>query len=392
LPRLKPGITLTVMALFLASLVTLLIFPSALLAADVNGDFTLDMKVNGRDMFASQAFSVTPDETLVFDLTIYNVQKPVEMQRLSVEIFFAGVPVSTITQELGRVVNPGEIYRPEIQPVSARDYLSIWGVDVTTGKYKAVIKLEYASLGQAQTWTQSREVDVPGNPMTTMAGVAAAIVTGIALGGVIALLKSLAGYSLETQALTGKKSLESQARNKASSSLVTAVKKAVVKDRCPVCREVIKHGHCPSCRKPARELLRTYRRRIHDLSAAGMKLLADGEVKSVGELPQKLGIEGKLATDVTATIQNARLFQIKRVGRSLLTSALLTGISSAIAGILWVTIGGFATLNTTVLMVLLVLSVLIPFVIARVLRMRMLRRLKQSPSPLPCQTPVSDQD
>jgi hypothetical protein len=390
--RLKPGITFTVMALFLASLVTLLIFPSALLAADVNGDFSLDMKVNGLDMLTSQSFSVTPDETLVFDLYIHDVLKPVEMKRLSVEIFFAGIPVSTITQDLSEVINPGETYQPLIPPVNARDYLSIWGVNVTTGKYKAIIKLEYTALGQLKNWTQSREVEVPGNPLTTIAGVAAAIITGIALGGVAALLKSLAGYSLETQALSGKKSLEAQTRSKVSGSLVAAVKKILVKDRCPICREVIKHGHCPSCRKSARELLRIYRRRIHDLAAAGIKLLADGEVKSIQELPQRLGINGRLASDVTATIQNTRLFEAKRVSRSLLTSALLTGISSAIAGILWVTIGGFAALNTTVLMVILVLSVLIPFVIARVLRMRMLRWLNRPPSPPPCQTPVSDQD
>ena len=392
-PRYCKGALLAIaMTLSLMSLVQLLVFPSPSLAADVNGDFSLDMKVNGRDMLASQAFSVTPDETLVFDLYIHDVLKPVEMKRLSVEIFFAGIPVSTITQDLSQMINPGETYQPLIPPVNARDYLSIWGVNVTTGKYKAIIKLEYAALGLAQTWTQSREVVVPGNPMTTVAGVAAAIVTGIALGGLVSLLKSLAGYSLEKQALSGKKSLELQARGKISKSLVAAVKKTCVKDRCPMCGELIKHGYCRSCRKSARELQKLYRRRIHDLAAAGIKLLADGEVKSIGELPQRLGINGRLASDVTATIQNTRLFEAKRVSRSLLTSALLTGISSAIAGILWVTIGGFAALNTTVLMVMLVLSVLIPFVIARVLRMRMLRRLNRPPSPPPCQTPVSDQD
>lgn len=373
----RQGIILTALAVSLASLVLTLVLPSPSLAADVNGDFALDMKVNGRDMFAAQAFSVSPDETLNFGLYIHDVQKPVQMQRLSVEIFFAGVPVSTITQELGRVINPGETYRPEIQPVSAQDYLSIWGVNIATGKYKAVVKLEYASLGQIKAWTQSREVNVPGNPMTTVAGVAAAVVTGIALGGLIALLKSLAGYSLETQALSGRKSLEARARSNVSSSLVAAVKKNVVKGRCPICAGVIKHGFCRSCRKPAKELQREYRRLIHDLAAAGIKLLADGEVKSIGELPQKLGINGALAIDVMATIHNARLFEMKRVARSLFVSALLMGISSAVASILWITIGGLAVLSTAALMAVLILSVLVPFVIARALQARMRRQLAQ---------------
>ena len=388
--RLKSGIILTALAVSLASLVLTLVLPSPALGADVNGDFALDMKVNGQDMFASQAFSITPDETLVFNLYIHDIQKQVEMQRLSVEIFFAGVPVSTITQELGRVINPGETYRPDIPPVSARDYLSIWGVNIATGKYKAIVKLEYTALGQIKTWTQSREVNVPGNPMTTVAGVAAAIVTGIALGGVIALLKSLAGYSLEAQALTGRKSIEARARSNISGSLVAAVKKIVVKDRCPLCGEAIKHGFCRTCRKPVRELQRTYRRRIHDLSAAGIKLLADGEVKSMGELPQRLGIEGRMATDVTATIRNARLFQIKRVGRSLLASVLLAGISSAVASVLWITIGGLAVLSTAALMTILVLAILVPFVIARALQIKMRRQLDRLPDAPSCQTPASN--
>ena len=349
------------------------------------------MNVNGLDMLASQSFSVTPDETLVFDLYIHDVLKPVEMKRLSVEIFFAGVPVSTITQELGRVINPGETYRPEIQPVSAQDYLSIWGVNVTTGKYKAIIKLEYTALGQLKTWTQSREVEVPGNPLMTIAGVASAIITGIALGGVAALLKSVAGYSLERQALSGKKSLELQARGKISKFLVAAVKKTCVKDRCPMCGESIKHGYCRSCCKSARELQKLYRRRIHDLSATGIKLLANGEIKSIEELPQKLGINGSLASDVKATIQNVRLFEIKRAGHSLLASALLTGISSAVAGVLWITIGGLAVLNTVALSGILIVSVLVPFVIARAMQVKMLHQFAKLSDPPHCQMPASGQ-
>jgi hypothetical protein len=370
----KRGIFLPALALLLASLLPMLILPSASRAADVNGDFSLDLKVNGQDLLSSQVFSVKPDETLAFNLTIYDVQRPLEMRSLSVEIFFAGIPVSTITQNLSQNVNPGDTYQPEISPVKVRDYLSIWGINISTGKYKAIVKVEYTSQAESKTWTQSREIEVPGNPMATVAGVAAAIITGIALGGLLSLLKSLAGYSLETQALSGKKSLESQARGKVSQSLVTAVRKICVKDRCPVCAEVIKHGFCSACRKPARELQRLYRRRIHDLSAAGMRLLAEGEVESVGDLPQRLGITGGLAIDVTAAIQNARVFEAKRVARSLLISALMTGISSALAGVFWVTIGGLAVLNTTALMVVLVLSILVPFMITAALRLRMMRR------------------
>jgi hypothetical protein len=383
LMHVKVTTIVTALVMFLAFLPTMLLFTSASLAANVNDDFSLDMSVNGRDMFASQSFSVTPDETLVFDLFIHDVLKPVEIQTLSIEIFFAGVPVSTITQELGRVVSPGETYRPEIQPVNARDYLSIWGINVTTGKYKAVIKLGYTTHGQAQIWTQSREVEVPGNPIATMAGVAAAILTGIAAGGLISLFKSMVGYSLEAQSLSGRKSLEAKARTNISSSLVAAIKRILVKDRCPECEEIIKHGFCRTCRKPARELQRSYRKRVYELSITGAKLLTEGEVVTIGELPQRLGITGALASDVTATIQNARLFRARKTAQSLFASAILTGISSALAGVLWVTVGGLSVLNTSTLMYILVLSILIPLVIARGLQMGMRHKYAQAPDPQP---------
>ncbi len=355
----------------------ILLFASPLQAADVNGDFTLDLKVNGQDMLASQSFTVQPDETLIFDLYIHNVNNTVEMEKLSVEIFFAGIPVGTITQDLNKTVNPGETYRPELSPVSASDYLSIWGIDVTTGKYKAVIKLEYISLGEVKIWTQSREVEVPGNPLATAAGVAAAIATGAALGGVAALVKSLAGYSLEAQALTGKKTLEAQARGKTSKSMVSALKKIVVKDKCPVCGDKMQHGFCPTCRKPARELQKIYRRRIYGLAAAGSRLMDTGEIKTPEELPQKLELDVALAGDVIAVIKNARLFEAKRAGRSVLTSALLMGISSAVAAILWVTIGGLVVLSTTATIVIIALSILVPWIVATILRISMHRRITQ---------------
>jgi hypothetical protein len=378
LPRCKRAIIIPALALLPAALLSMLMFSSPASAVDVNGDFALDLKVNGRDMLASQSFTIMPDETLVFKMTVSDIRQPIEMKSLSIEIFFAGIPVSAIAQELNQTINPGDTYQPEIAPVNARDYLSIWGINISTGKYKAIVKLEYDSAGSLKTWTQSREVEVPGNPMTTVAGVAAAVITGIVLGGIISLFKSLAGVSLETQALTGKKSLEAQARSKVSGSLVSAVKKVIIKDRCPVCQGVIKHGHCTSCRRSVKELQRLYRRRIHDLAAAGMKMLASGEVKSEKDLTQKLGISGILANDVMAVIQNARLFEVKRAGRSFLASALMTGISSAIAGVLWVTIGGLAALNTSALVTILVLSIVLPVIIAGGMNMQMRRRLARN--------------
>jgi hypothetical protein len=344
-------------------------------AADVNGNFTLDLAVNGQDMLASQTFKIQPDETLSFDLYIHDVNNTVEMQKLLVEIFFAGIPIGTITQELNKTLSPGDTYHPEIAPVNAADYLSIWGVDVTTGKYRAVIKLEYASLGEMKIWTQSREVEVPGNPMATVAGVAAAIATGAALGGVAALVKSLAGYSLEAQALTGRKTLEVQARGKTSKSLVSAVKKIIVTDKCPVCGDKLQHDFCRTCRKSAKDLQKLYHKHLYDLAAEGTNLMKTGEVKTTEELPQKLEIDGTLAVDVTAIIKNARLFEARRAGRSILGSALLMGISSAVAAILWLTIGRLVVLTTTATLVIIALSILLPWIVTALLHLRMRRRI-----------------
>ncbi len=365
---------LTLAWLVLLSALLFLLAPLKTNAADVNGDFSLDLRVNGQDMLSQQAFTVSGDEMLNFDLTIRDVQVPVVMQRLTVEIFLAGIPVSVISEELNQDINPGDTYRPPIDPINTRDYLSIWGIDIATGKYRAVVRLEYLASGAARSWTQARDVEVPGNPLATVAGMGAAVISGMALGGMLALVKSSVGFNLETQVLSGKKSLEARARSKVSNLIASAAKRLVVKEKCPLCQARLEHGFCPACGQSVKQLQKAYRALVKQLSAQGMELLAAREVESIATIPEAMGIEGELARDVVGTMHNARLLRVKKFGRSLMGAALVSGAASGIAAVLWVTLGGFSVLSTTALTIILALSFVIPWAIARIARMAMSRK------------------
>jgi hypothetical protein len=87
-------------------------------------------------------------------------------------------------------------------------------------------------------------------------------------------------------------------------------------------------------------------------------------------LPASLGVSGRMAEDVIATIMNARLLAAKRVARKLAISAIITGISSGIALVLWVTVGGFVVVSTTTLVIILILSLVVPLIIAKIMLVR----------------------
>ena len=102
----------------------------------------------------------------------------------------------------------------------------------------------------------------------------------------------------------------------------------------------------------------------------GNRLLASGEVNTIDTLCSRLGIGGKLCTDVIATLKDARLVRVKGIAGKLMTKAVTAGISSAISLILWVTIGGFAVLGTYPLIIILVLALLLPILITKFFQWR----------------------
>jgi hypothetical protein len=339
-------------------------------AAEANGDFSLELKLNGQDALQQKKIVVDSKSPVKLDLYVYDVSSTAEINRISVIVFFAGMTIANFSQELNYVVNPGETYKPVLEPINLKDYVSVWGITVTTGRYLAIVQLDYSVSGQPRIWTQEKEIEIPGNPFTTMAGVVAAIFSGIASAAALTWLSSVLGYGAQLRSLDMRKTLESRARNNISKELVTAARKIVDRDKCPVCEGNIKYSYCRNCRKPARDIFRQYYKNVKEVSARGIALLSRGEIQNMSELPTSLGVSGRMAEDVIATIMNARLLAAKRVARKLAISAIITGISSGISLVLWVTVGGFVVVSTTTLVIILILSLVVPLIIVKIMLVR----------------------
>ena len=170
--------------------------------------------------------------------------------------------------------------------------------------------------------------------------------------------------------------LEPTTRGRVVGAITKAAKNRVAKQICPLCSTRLKHGYCYTCRKPATEVRNEYTEKVKALALAGGRLLASGEARNLDALCSKLGISDKLGTDVVATLKNAKLVKVRGLARKLMGKAIMAGIGSGISAVLWITVGGFAVLSPSVLIVILVLSLVIPITLVKVLQVRARRALK----------------
>lgn len=355
-----------VLALVAASLLLLV---NAAVKAD---DFSLRLTVDGNDISTMETVPIDPDGEFVLDLRIFDNTSDVILHRLSVEVTLADITILTVKEPLGnhRIV-PGEEYRREI-PVNAGEYLKLGDTTVTTGKYRSRLKLEYTAADREGVWSRWINIQIIGNPLLTPVGGAGAVISALTVGAILWLVKGLSSlYHLAWGRL------ESLARGRVVGSIVSAARKRVIREKCPVCGQPFKNDYCFTCGKSVKEVSREYRDRLKELAQQGEQLLADGQAEH-DEICSKLGIDGQLGADVMAVIRDARMFRVQGMARKLMLRAAFTGIGMAISTIIWITVGGFAVLSSAALLAILIAAIVIPLAVTWGLRLKAKRALQKS--------------
>jgi hypothetical protein len=352
--------------------------------ASADDDFSINLALNGEDMLNSDTLTIDPGEALLIDIRIYNVTTDVVLRDLFVSLTFAGQVIMDQSIDLDNYyLAAGETYINRISDI--RDTFTDSGRLLTTGLFRSQIKLDYVTGGQAKTRSRWVNIHVTGDPLNTPAGTGGLVVGVGTLAAILWLLRSLAASVLpkgtilppsaliEPQALLHELAmdrLEPTARGRVIGSIVSAAKKAIVKEKCPICETRLKHGYCYTCRKSAREVRQEFTDKLKNLALQTVPLLNSGQVKNLDDLCKVLGISPKLGTDVITTLDHAKLVKVKGLARKLAGKAILAGIGCGLSSIIWVTIGGFAALSTAVLVTILVASVIIPLVVTKSLQMK----------------------
>lgn len=381
---------MALLMLFLGLTVVLPLMAHA--ATRVEGDFSLDIKVNGDDLLKLDTIVIDPDEDLTIDLYIFDVAREVTVEKVSVVVTFAGQTVVTIGKDLGSFrIAPGEDYKESII-VSPREALKLGNLTLVTGIYRARVKLEYVVGDRQKSWNESKNIRILGNPLSTpVGGAAAAVTAGTAIAALV-LARSLIAPGLAvgipmpgSTPMTSSRGLsdfalerlEPTARGRVMGNIVKAAGGRIVKQKCPLCGTRLKHGHCYTCEGSAKEVRKEYTERVKDLAMQGAKLLASGEVATLDAICSRLGISAGLGTDVIATLKSAKLVKVRGIARNLMRKALMAGIGSGLSAVLWVTVGGFVALTTSALIAILAASVVIPIVVVKSLQMKARRALKK---------------
>jgi hypothetical protein len=358
-----------------------------------NGDFSLRLNIDGNNLSELETIVINPERDLTIDLHIFNVTREVTLEKILVVVTFAGQPFLTLSENLGNHhIEVGGDYHPDSITVNVREMPRLGGVPLVTGIYRAVIKLEYTVGDQQQFWSEPKNIKIPGNPFSTLFGGVGAVTSGGVVAAILMLVRSLispgipAGATIPTSASISSlprlrklaaERLEPTTRGRVMGNVVKAAKGRIIKKRCPICRTYFKHSYCYTCKKSAKEVRNEYQSRVRTLALQSSKLLASGQVVTLNDLCSSLGISATLGTDVMATLKHAKLVKIKGVSSKLMGKAIMVGIGSGLSAVLWITVGGFAVLSSSVLIAILVASVVLPITVAKGLQMKARRDLKK---------------
>ena len=370
---------------------TMTLLLAAHFAAAANGDFSLRLNINGDDISELETIVIDPERELTIDLHIFDVTKDVTLDKILVTVTFAGQTIHTLSESLGnRHIEVGEDYREQIT-VNAREVLRLGDMPLVTGIYRAVIKLEYAMGDQKKVWSEPKKIKILGNPMSTPLGAAGVVTSVGAVTAVLMLIRSLISPGIPTGTTMptntpfnllqrlydfAAERFEPTARGRVIGNIVKAAKGRVIKKKCPICGTRLKHGYCYTCKKSAKEVRNEYIDRVKALALQSSELLASGEVVALDDLYSRLGVKATLGTDVIATLKYAKLAKVRGIAGKLTGKIIVVGISSGLSAVIWITVGGFAVLSTSVLIAILIASVVIPVAVAKSLQMKARRALK----------------
>ncbi|UCB43953.1 MAG: hypothetical protein JSV77_04755 [Dehalococcoidales bacterium] len=377
--------------LFMTALIVLPLVAHA--ATRVDNDFTLELRVNGTDIQYQETIVFNPTEDLIVEIYITDVSREITLESVSVVSRFAWHTITTLSEDLDNAhIGIGGYYRNTIV-FSSGEGLEFGSLRDITGVFGVTIELRYTTGGPSTVWLMSRNMKIPGNPLNTTAGKAAAAVAGGTVIATAVFLKSLvfpsvaAGTTIPGSVVAKSTSglldfvrgrLEPTTRGRVSSNIVKAAKSRIIKDRCPLCDTPIKHGHCYTCQKTTRQVRDEYADKVSTLAAEGARLIASGEVETLDMLSSELNISNTLASDVLAALHNAKLVKLKGITHKLLGKTIIMGIGMGLSTILWVTVGGLVALDTWALVTVLVASVVLPIVITKSLQAKARRELQRA--------------
>ena len=355
-------------------------------------DFSLRLTVNGQDISETDTIVIDPETDLTINFRVFNATSNINLQNISVVVTFAGQVVMEQAVSLGNyLVVPGESYQREIV-INTGEVLNLADRPLTTGVYRSQVRLEYTAEGQARTVSLWKDIRIPGNPLNTPVGAAGVAVGAGTLASILLLVRALVGTSLPAGATLplsmpveplpllrelAMNRLEPVTRGRLVGSIVSTARKRVIKEKCPICGTRLKHGHCFTCKKSAKEVYSEYQNKLKDLALQGGQIIAEGQIKTLNDLCSTLNISGKLGSDVIATLKHARLIKVRGLARKIAGKAVMVGIGSGLSAIIWVTVGGLAVLSTPVMIGIVAASVIIPLAVTRGLQMKARRELRK---------------
>jgi hypothetical protein len=358
--------------------------------AATNGDFSLELNINGNDLTQLETVIIDPEKEMVIDLHIFNVTKDVTLEEISVVVKFAGQTIRTLSESLDNFhIATGENYREQIR-INIRKVLKLGDQPLVTGIYRTVIMLKYTAGEPQKGWTLAKNIKIPGNPLTTPAGAVGVVIGAGTVATILMLIKSLispgisAGTTLSPSTLAralprlhelAEDRLEPTVRGRVVGSIVKAIKRRIIKDKCPICETNLKHGYCYSCKKSAKEVQQEYMAKMRALAIQGGELLASGQETTLDDICARLGIDARMGTDVIATLKHAKLVKVKGIASKLMGKAVIAGIGIGLSTVLWVTVGGLVVLSSSVLLLILAASIIIPVAVAKSFQMKAKRTL-----------------
>ena len=361
-------ITVAYAVLILLATLLLLIQDSAVRA----DDFSLSLAINGEDIMEEETITIDSEGKFKVNLRIFDVTDDVILRKYSITVTLARFSFPPINEHLGDYhMAPGDNYQREMI-INTRELLNSGDRPLATGIYRSQLKLEYLVNGEVKVWSKWINFQILGNPLSSVLGIAGAVISAATIGTVLWLVK---GLSTLYKFAMGR--LESLSRGRVVGNIVNASKKFIIKEKCPICRNPFKNKYCYICMKSAKQLSSEYRNRLKNLAIRSEELFVTGKLTR-NELCTVLDIDSQTAADVIAVINSAKLFRVKGFARGLIIKAILAGICFTISTIIWVTVGGFAILSTEALLAILIAAIVIPLAVTWGFRAKAKRAFKKN--------------
>jgi predicted transcriptional regulator len=338
-------------------------------SAKINEDFILNITVDNLDITEKKEVSFPTNETVSI---IYNFKalRDVKINSLSLTLTFAEQNI--ISRELPLKAK----YLPKGSKLTGivNASVKLLGMPIATGNYKVELKLDYEVNGERKVWKEPITVKILGNPLTTAAGGLAVLTTFLTVAEVFSSFRAVnpkvkanevLPQSSEIRIDKPKEYLEPLVRGRFVAALTSEVKKRIRKRFCPICASKLKKNYCSKCNLSEEDAKKQYLSRMNEILPKVLNLLLDTRSLTLTSICKRFNINQKMASDVLASFRNSGIAKLKGLSLGLVKKGITIGINFSISTILWITIGGFAILNQTQLITIIVLSILIPAIIGK---------------------------